>query len=107
MSHIKEEIERYVNYFKRKKKYKFTNKEEIDQVLTSDKYLEFVNTVYNFYNTLKSLDTPSEERLSIQCYFEVDQAINSFWNQLLGKKFSEKVNSKSYFHEKSFEKQNF
>ncbi len=94
LSHIKEEIERYVDYFIKKKRYKFINTEEIDQVLTSNKYLEFVDTVYNFYNTQRSPNIPIEERLSIQCYFEADQAINSFWKRLLGDKFNNKIKSK-------------
>lgn len=94
MSDIKEEIEKYVNYFKKKRKYNFNNKDDIDQVLTSDKYFEFVDTVYGFYNSQLCPNTPSQERLSLECYFEADQAIDLFWHRLLGKKFSEKVKSR-------------
>ena len=59
-----------------------------------DNMSKFIVRVYNFYNTQKCLNTPTEERLSIQCYFDADQTISSFWNRLLGKKFSEKVKSR-------------
>jgi len=88
---IKDEIEKYVSYFVKKKKLKFNSKKEIDQVLTSQKYFEFVDKVYNFYNSQISTNVDPKERLSIECYYDVDQAINSFWNRLLGNKFSEKI----------------
>lgn len=91
MQDIKDEIEKYVSYFVKKKKLKFNSKKEIDQVLTSQKYFEFVDKVYNFYNSQISTNVDPKERLSIECYYDVDQAINSFWNRLLGNKFSEKI----------------
>lgn len=84
MSYVKYEIEKYVNYFKKKRKFKISNIEEINRILNSQKYYDFINKVYSYYN----LKAQSKEniRLCPQYYIDVNKIIDYFWELLLGNK---------------------
>jgi len=74
-------INSFVMYFKNKKKYRIDKKEDLNKILLSEKYNEFINILYNYYNLKKQPNT--KLRLSPQCYIDVNKKINYFWEQLI------------------------
>jgi hypothetical protein len=93
MDKLNENMEKYVNYFKKKSDLTDYNLDKLNNILTSEKYLEFIDLVYNYFNQ-KSNNSESENgRLAIRCYLEADQIISSFWKQLLGEEMSEKFHN--------------
>ncbi|MBD3199251.1 MAG: hypothetical protein GF316_04480 [Candidatus Lokiarchaeota archaeon] len=91
MKNIQEEMDKYITYFKKKKRFEFGDKEEINKILNSEKYFEFIDTVYNYYNSQINPDAQSKERLAIQCYLDADETINSFWIRLLGNNINDEI----------------
>lgn len=91
---VNEELEKYVAYFKKKTDLSDLDTDNINKILNSDKYSEFIDFVYDYYNSKISPSNTNKERLSIQCYLDVDGAINSFWHMLLGIDQYEKFKSK-------------
>jgi hypothetical protein len=72
---------------------------EINKILNSKEYFEFIDKLYDYHNLKNNNNCQSEEiRLCLQCYSEVDRTINFFWEQLLGpelhKKFQSNLKSK-------------
>jgi len=91
---VPKELEKYVAYFKKKTDLSALDNDSINKILNSDKYSEFIDFVYDYYNSKISPSIDNKERLSIQCYLDVDDAINSFWHMLLGVEQYEKLKSK-------------
>jgi len=91
MINLNEEIQKYISYFK-KKLYSF-NQEEIDQILTSNKYFQFINTIYDYFNSKVVSNNSGKERLNIECYLDADEVINKFWLDLLGNKINDSIKS--------------
>lgn len=86
MKDLEKEIEKYVIYFKKKRNLDTLNTEEVNKVLISQKYFEFIDNVYEYFNSKKGLDKENNnERLAIECYLDADEAINHFWKKLLGR----------------------
>ena len=84
MKDLINEIEKYVNYFRKKRKFHISNIEEINKILTSQKYYDYINKVHSYYN-LKA--HPKENiRLCPQYYIDVNKIIDYFWELLLGNK---------------------
>jgi hypothetical protein len=92
MLESKQEITKYVDFFKAKKKFQIRNLNDITGILTSKKYLELVNNIYNSLN-LKEEDL-SSYRLSPQCYLKANQIIDNFWKLLLGDQLFQEFNSR-------------
>ncbi|MEJ2251789.1 MAG: hypothetical protein P8Y97_19295 [Candidatus Lokiarchaeota archaeon] len=90
MDELDEQIDKFVRYFKRKTNLDRYNLEEIDKILTSDKYSEFIDSIYKYYNNKAENPPNYDGRLSIQHYMEVDHVINTFWDLLLGEHMNEK-----------------
>jgi hypothetical protein len=85
MNELDEEIRKYVKYFRKKRDLDSLNTEEINKVLISEKYFEFIDNVYKYFNHKNGVGTEaSKERLAIECYLDADEAINQFWSKLLG-----------------------
>jgi len=94
MSDIDNQIEKYVKHFQKKTNLDSIKKEEIDKVLISDKYFEFIDNVYNYFNSKKgSKKHENKERLAIECYLDADEAITHFWKELLGTNLTEEIRS--------------
>ncbi|TXT61969.1 MAG: hypothetical protein BAJALOKI1v1_1060004 [Promethearchaeota archaeon] len=91
MIDLNRQIQDYLAYFK--KKYVQFNQEEIDQILTSDKYFKFINMVYDYFNSNVASNNNGKERLSIECYIDAEETINKFWLKLLGNKLNENIKS--------------
>jgi hypothetical protein len=91
---VPEELEKYVAYFKKKTDLSDLDIDNINKILNSDKYSEFIDFVYDYYNSKVSPNNPNKERLSIECYLDVDGTINNFWHMLLGVEQYEKFKSK-------------
>ena len=81
-------VEKFVNYFKRKKKFIIEEIEEINNIINSQKYYDFINEIYNYYNS--KVKSNSQIRLSPQCYTDAGQTIDYFWDLLLGHKLNNK-----------------
>lgn len=92
MDEIKVDIEKFVNYFKNKRRFRIDNVEQIDKILTSQKYLDFINTIYSYYNS--KVGATDNYRLSPLCYLDADRAINYFWEFLLVSDLNKKLKSK-------------
>jgi len=87
MKDLEKEIEKYVIYFKKKRDLDTLNSEEINKILISQRYFEFIDNVYDYFNSKKGMDKENNnERLAIECYLDADEAINQFWKKLLGRK---------------------
>ena len=78
------EIESYVEFFKKKRKFQISSIEGIKNILNSQKYYDFIEKLYNYYNTKVQLK--ENIRLSPKCYHEVNQRIDYFWESLLDNK---------------------
>ena len=78
------EIESYVEFFKKKRKFQISSIEGIKNILHSQKYYDFIEKLYKHYNTKVQLK--ENIRLSPKCYHEVNQNIDYFWERLLGNK---------------------
>lgn len=92
--HISDKLEKYVAYFRKKTDLSNLDLQALNKILNSDKYSEFIDFVYDYYNSKVNPDNPNKERLSIQCYLDVDAVINNFWHMLLGVKLYEQFKSK-------------
>ena len=94
MSCLKE-IESYIEFFKKKKKFQISSIKGIKNILNSQKYDDFIEKLYKYHNSKVQLKENS--RLSPKCYQEVNQKIDYFWELLLGNKsineFISKCNS--------------
>jgi hypothetical protein len=86
MDELNENIQQFIKYFRKKANFSEDNLEEVNKILTSDKYSEFIDSVYKHFN--KKLK-PGEGRLAIQYYLDADEIITSFWDELLGENMSE------------------
>ena len=85
ISEIKQELKKYINYFKNKKKYQINDLDEINKILNSKEYFELINKIYDHQNSKCHSNPHSvEDRLCFHCYDETDRVINYFWEQLLG-----------------------
>lgn len=91
MANLEEEIQKYLSYFK--KKLYYFNQEEIDQILISDNYFKFINTVYDYFNSQVASNNTGKQRLNIECYIDADEVINKFWLDLLGNKINDSIKS--------------
>ncbi len=91
------EVEKFVKKFKKKIDFEVDLKTQMNKILISKKYNDFINLVYDYYNSKVekefSGEVPKNERLHIQCYADVDKTINYFWELLLGKKVLKKFHS--------------
>ena len=92
MEEIINEIEKYVNYFK-KEKLQVNNREDINKILNSQKYFDFIEFVYNHYNS--KIQSKKNIRLCPQCYFDADRTIDYFWELLIDEKLIIEFKSKS------------
>jgi len=86
MDEFNENVQQFIKYFRKKAHFSEDNLEEVNKILSSDKYSEFIDSVYKHFN--KQLK-PGEGRLAIQNYLEADEIITSFWDELLGENMSE------------------
>ncbi len=80
MIDIKVEIGKYVNYFE-KKNIQERGIKGIQELLNSREYSNFINTVYDYYNSkVKSING---FRLDPRCYVDAKRTIDQFWDLLL------------------------
>lgn len=94
MSEIKLELRKYLKHFKNKKRYQIKDVKEINKILNSEEYFEFINKVYEYHNLKKNFKPHTiEGRLCLQCYSEANRTINSFWEQLLGSELNKELQS--------------
>lgn len=78
------EIENYVEFFKKKRKFQISCIKGIKNILNSQKYDDFIEKLYKHHNSKVQLK--ENIRLSPKCYHEVNQKIDYFWELLLGNK---------------------
>ena len=83
MSCLKE-IESYIEFFKKKKKFQISSIKGIKNILNSQKYDDFIEKLYKHHNSKVQLK--ENIRLSPKCNQEVNQKIDYFWELLLGNK---------------------
>lgn len=91
MNDLINEIEKYVNYFRKKRKFHISNIEEINRILISQKYYNFINKVYSYYNSRAQLK--EKIRLCPQYYIDANKKIEYFWELLLGSTLYNKFKS--------------
>ena len=73
-----------MKYFR--ENYDTEEKSEIDKILTSEKYADFIEMVYNYHNSKVQKEPSDKTRLCLRCYQDADRTINYFWSQLLRNK---------------------
>ncbi len=78
------EIESYVEFFKKKRKFQISSVKGIKNILNSQEYDDFIEKLYKHHNSKVQLK--ENIRLSPKCYHEVNQKIDYFWELLLGNK---------------------
>lgn len=97
MEDIKPDIVRFIDFFKHEKKLSGNHIEEcieeINQILISHKYLDFINYIYDYYNSRIMPINKCKMRLLPQCYTDADNAIEHFWDLLLGKDLNNEYKS--------------
>ena len=92
------DLEHHVALFKKKKKFQINHLSEIDKILNSIEYSNFINKVYEFFNK----HVPRVDgRLALKYYSDANNIIDQFWNLLLGndlnKEFISDIQSKLHF----------
>jgi len=87
------EIESYVKFFKKKRKFQISSINGIKNILNSQKYDDFIEKLYKHHNSKVQLK--ENIRLSPKCYHEVNQKIDCFWELLLSNKSINELISKS------------
>ncbi len=91
MIEIESVLGKYVNYFLEKKNFQMNNINQINKILNSKEYGNFIYVVYNYYNSkLKSNDN---YRLNPHFYIDADRTIDRFWDLLLDEELSTEFNS--------------
>jgi len=75
-------LNHYIHIFKKKKKFDLKNIEDVENIINSEEYLDFINAVYKFSNSKTRSDN---ERLQIRSYSNADEIINQFLELILGK----------------------
>ena len=91
MIEIESVLGKYVNYFLENKNFQMHNIDQINKILNSKEYGNFIDVVYNYYNSkLKSNDN---YRLNPQFYIDADRTIDQFWDLLLDEELNTEFKS--------------
>ncbi len=91
MIEIESVLGKYVNYFLENKKFQMNNINQINKILNSKEYGNFIDVVYNYYNSkLKSNDN---YRLNPQFYIDANRTIDQFWDLLLDEELNTEFKS--------------
>jgi hypothetical protein len=81
------DLERHIEPFRNKLKFKTSKLSGIYEILTSLEYSNFINNVYSFFYD----QAPHMHGNSSICQYQtVSRVIDAFWNDLLGSDFIEK-----------------
>lgn len=92
MKNLKNEIERIVNFFKRKRKFNIENIEGIKNIPNSQVYYGFINKIYSNYNSKVQLE--ENIQLSPKYHYEANQIIDNFCELFLNKELKKRFQLK-------------
>lgn len=81
MKNLKNEIESFVNFFKRKRKFNNENIEGKKVIPISQAFYGFINKIYSNYNSKVQLE--ENIQLSPKYHYEANQIIDHFWELFL------------------------
>jgi len=84
MLEIENKLRKYVDYFLKSKKFRVNNIDKINEIINSKEYGNFINSVYNYYNS--KLKPQNNSRLNPQFYIDANRTIDQFWDLLLDEK---------------------
>lgn len=82
----------FVSYFK--KNYRVSDKSEVNKILNSKKYAEFIDMVYGYFNSKLVREEAEQVRLHLECYQDADKTIEQFWSMLSGEKLGNSLNNR-------------
>ena len=92
MKNLKKDVESFVNFFKRKRKFNFENIEGIKKNPNSQVYHGFINKIYSNYNSKVHLE--ENIQLSPKYHYKPNQIGDNFWDLFLSKELKKRFQQK-------------